>query len=89
VTDGAERLDARSHLSSLVGRILPTMTGRPNRVVSVEGDHVLVSTQRSPEGRPVPIEWVQAAMDSLLSSGELEINKRRSDTGVPSLARCC
>jgi hypothetical protein len=76
VADETSGIDARSHLAALVGKVLPTMTGRPNRVLSVEGDRVMVATEKSPEGQPVPIEWVQAAMDALLSTGELEINAK-------------
>ncbi len=74
MADKTPGIDARAHLGALVGRVLPTMTGRPNRVLSVEGDRVIVATEKSPEGQPVPIEWVQGAMDALLNTGELEIN---------------
>ncbi|MBA2311749.1 MAG: hypothetical protein H0V97_02990 [Actinobacteria bacterium] len=40
------------------------MTGRPNRVLSVMGDRVIVGTEKSPEGKPIQIEWVQAATEA-------------------------
>lgn len=67
-------IDARQHLSLLVGKEIPTMTGKPNRVLEVRGANVVVGTTKSPEGQPVPIEWVQAAIDRLLDERELEIN---------------
>ena len=66
--------DARTFLRSLVDRPLTTVTGRPNRVLRVEGDHVIVWTTRSPSGQPVPIAWVQDALDRLERDGEIEIS---------------
>ncbi len=35
-----------------------------------------MATEKSPEGKPIPIEWVQAAMDRLVLEGELDINPK-------------
>jgi hypothetical protein len=70
--------DAHTLLSSLVGQQIRTITGRPNTVLAVAGDNVIVATDRSPAGEPVPIEWVQSGLDRLLEAGEIEV-------GVPSL----
>lgn len=70
------RIDARAYLASLVGQVIPTMTGRPNRVLRLSRDEVVVATDRSPGGQPVPIEWIQTAMDRLEELGEIEINVR-------------
>jgi hypothetical protein len=67
-------MDAREHLSKLVGRTIHTLTGRPNRILAIEGDSVIVATQRSPAGTPVPLHSVQDAMDLLREQGELEIS---------------
>jgi predicted RNA-binding protein with PUA-like domain len=67
-------VDARSHLASLVGRTIQTLTGAPNTVLRLEGDDVIVATTRSPQGQPVPIAWVQAALDRLLRDGEVAIS---------------
>ena len=69
---------ARTLLESLVGQPISTVTGRPNTVLRVEGDSVVVATSRSPTGQPVPIEWVQSGLDQLLETGEIEVS-------VPSL----
>jgi hypothetical protein len=69
---------ARALLESLVGQPISTVTGRPNTVLRVEGDNVVVATNRSPTGQPVPIEWVQSGLDQLLETGEIEVS-------VPSL----
>ena len=69
----AERIDAREHLRGLVGKELRTLRGRPNRILEVRGDDVIVATQRSPRGQQVQMNWVQDAVDSLVERGELEI----------------
>lgn len=70
--------DARALLESLIGQQIQTLTGRPNRVLGIEGDSVIVATGRSPAGQPVPIEWVQNGIQRLLAEGEIEVS-------VPSL----
>jgi len=74
----AAQVDARDLLNSLVGQPIATVTGRPNTVLGIEGDSVIVATGRSPSGQPVPIEWVQSGLDRLLEDGEVEVS-------VPSL----
>lgn len=66
--------ELRSHIQSLVGQEIPTITGRSNVVISIDDDAVLVGTSRSPEGQPVPLEEIEAAHTQLLSAGELAIN---------------
>jgi hypothetical protein len=58
-------MDASERLRSLVGTTIPTVTGKPNTVLGVEADRVIVRTERSPKERPVSIADVQAAMDLL------------------------
>jgi Domain of unknown function (DUF3883) len=67
-------LDARSHLTSLVGKTIQTLGGASNTVLRLQGDDVIVATGRSPQGQPVPIAWVQAALDRLRRDGEVEIS---------------
>jgi hypothetical protein len=69
---------ARELLESLVGDEIETVTGRTNRVLAVQGDDVIVSTSRSPAGQPVPLAWVDAALDRLHDGEEVEVS-------VPSL----
>jgi hypothetical protein len=66
--------DARTILQALVGETIHTLTGRPNRVLAVEGGNVRVGTSRSPSGQLVPIVWVQEALDRLAREGEVEIS---------------
>lgn len=68
------QIDARSFLLSTQGRVIPTLTGRPNRILGLAGDDVIVATNRSPQGRPVPIEWIQEALDRLVDDGEVVIS---------------
>ncbi len=65
---------AEQLLRSLVDQDITTVTGRPNRILAVEGDQVLVATGRSPAGQPVPVAWVQDALDRLLRDGSIEIS---------------
>jgi hypothetical protein len=64
----------RAVLERLAGTTIRTMTGKPNRVLRVDGDVVWVATGRSPEGKPVKIQMVQAAADRLYRYGEVEIS---------------
>jgi len=47
---------ARTLLESLIEQPVSTVTGRPNTVLRVEDDSVIVATTRSPTDQPVPIE---------------------------------
>jgi hypothetical protein len=67
-------MDARSYLETLVGREIRTVSGRPNRVLRIDGTTAIVGTAKSPSGQPVPIEWVQVAMDQLERDGEIVID---------------
>ena len=40
----------------------------------VDGDNVVVATGKSPEGQPVPIAWVQDALDLIVEDGEVAVN---------------
>ena len=66
--------DARKFLASLTGRPLQTITGRENRILGIENDAAVVWTSRSPGGQPVPIAWVQLALDRLDRDREIEIS---------------
>jgi hypothetical protein len=66
--------DAHTLLQSLVGKSICTVTGRENRILRVSGDTVLVRTTKSPAGQPVPIAWVQDAIDRLERDREIEIS---------------
>lgn len=67
------RWNTRAHLEGLVGNTIRTLTGRPNTVISIEGNDVIVGTSKSPNGQPIPLQWVQDAMDQLAEKGELAI----------------
>jgi predicted RNA-binding protein with PUA-like domain len=67
-------VDARSHLASLVGKTIQTHSGASNTVLRLQGDDVIIATRRSPQGQPVPIAWVQAALDRLRRDSEVEIS---------------
>jgi hypothetical protein len=73
--------DARAFLQGLVGQTIPTITGKPNTIVGVRGDHVFVRTEDSANpavGEPVPIQSVQDAGDRLYATGSIGINTRET-----------
>lgn len=70
-----EAPDARQVLAGLVGKTIPTLTGKPNRVLRLEADRVFVGTTKSPEGHPVDISDIQSAIKKLFATGELAISK--------------
>ncbi len=69
-------IDARQLLGRLQGQELRTLTGKPNRILRLDGKHVVVATGRSPEGKKTPIAEIQQAIDALSRSGELDITVR-------------
>lgn len=56
---------ARILVDSLIGSQLHTPSGRVNTILRFEGEIIVVATERSPEGTPVPLAMVQAALDIL------------------------
>jgi hypothetical protein len=71
---GSAPPDITSVLSALVGSTIPTMTGRPNRVLRVQGRMAWVATDRSPHGQPVDIADIQDAADRLYQTGVLTVD---------------
>lgn len=65
---------ARELVDGLVGKEIHTLTGVPNRIVRIAPDRVFVATGRSPQGKPVPLRDVQAALDELGKTGDLLID---------------
>lgn len=71
--------NARDVLSPLIGTTLLTVPrNRPNQVLELRGNDVIVGTPRTPSGSAVPIAYVDAALTRLIAESELEIS-------VPSL----
>jgi hypothetical protein len=62
-------------LQSLVDQEIYTLTNRqPNRILGLIGDEVIVATGKSPNGRAVPIQWVQDGINLLLAEGEISVD---------------
>jgi hypothetical protein len=75
-------MDAREHLERLVGRVLRTIPrNEPNRIVRLEADRAVVATGGNPVGAPVPIAWVQQAMDRLDAEGEVSMEALGREIG--------
>jgi len=66
--------EAGAVLTELIGQRLTTVTGQFNHVLRVEPPVVIVATERSPQGQPVPIEDVQHALDLLRRDGAVTID---------------
>ncbi|CAN5881529.1 hypothetical protein BH24ACT15_BH24ACT15_05280 [soil metagenome] len=58
-------IDASIVLRSLVGQPLVTLQGRRNTVLRVASGEAVVATSRSPQGRPVPVAWLQPVLDRI------------------------
>ncbi len=65
---------ARELLRSLIGEQIQTVSGHPNMVLAIHGDMALVSTNRSPDGRPVEISEVQQGLDRLKAHGSVRVS---------------
>lgn len=66
--------DARTVVIPLVGTTIQTVTGRPNVVLSVDADAVVVGTERSPVGAPVPLALLQDGLDALYEQGAVTVD---------------
>ena len=72
---GSRGPDMHAFVESLVGQTIQTLSGKPNEVLRVDGDRVLVGTRRSPAGAWVRISEIQDAADRLWMDGELDLSK--------------
>ncbi|MGW7537320.1 hypothetical protein [Amycolatopsis sp. NPDC054798] len=61
-------------LRSLKGETIRTVAGKENRIIQVENGSVLVGTDRSPEGQPVPLVDIQHGLDVLTARGTLQVS---------------
>lgn len=74
VAGARETQDARTLLAGLIGQPLWTISGRPNEILELRDQDVVVATDRSPAGKPLPVAWVQDALDRIQATGELQID---------------
>jgi hypothetical protein len=79
--------DATTLLRRLLGVPMNTITGRSNKILEVHPPDVLVATERSPQGRFIPIESVQEALTQLRARGRVvmtveEVGYRSSFVGA-------
>lgn len=66
--------EATALLRSALGAHLETVARRKhNRVIAVGNDTATVATDRSPDGEPVPVREVQAALDLLYTDGVVRV----------------
>ncbi|MCE6993299.1 hypothetical protein LZG04_00530 [Saccharothrix sp. S26] len=49
------------------------MSGKSNTILAVRGDNVIVSTERSPQGEPVPVSAVQKGLNLLATQGSVRV----------------
>jgi hypothetical protein len=66
--------DATNLLRRLIGVPIHTVRGHPNRILGIAPPNVLVATDRAPDGRLVPIQQVQDALDTLRGEGSIVID---------------
>ncbi|EFL07637.1 predicted protein [Streptomyces sp. AA4] len=79
----APQSSAKDLLRGLIGETISTPAGEENRILRVGDESVLVGTDQSPEGRPVPIEDVQRGMDVLRTRGTLQVSVEEFGHGSP------
>ncbi|TQM80874.1 hypothetical protein FHX81_3224 [Saccharothrix saharensis] len=60
-------------LRALIGIDIRTVSGKPNTILAVRGDIVIVRTERSPEGEPVPVSTVQKGLNLLATQGSVRV----------------
>ncbi|SDZ24331.1 hypothetical protein SAMN05421504_11154 [Amycolatopsis xylanica] len=65
--------EAKDLLDALIGVEIRTVAGRPNTVLEVRVAHVLVKTDRSPDGQVVDIGEVQRGLDKLAEHGSVRV----------------
>lgn len=65
---------ARKLVDNLIGTPLQTPSGRLNTILRIEGENIIVATDRSPKGKPVPLQLVQAALDILQDTRSVVIH---------------
>ncbi|GAB3462827.1 hypothetical protein GCM10027436_73180 [Actinophytocola sediminis] len=65
---------AHDVLRPLVGVEIRTASGYANTVLGVTGGRVLVRTDRSPDGQPVPVSDVQRGLDLLAARGSVRVS---------------
>ncbi len=69
--------DIQKFLRSRVGRVLPTMTGKPNEILEVTDDYVLIGTEKNPEGSRVYFSYLQGEVERLwYLSGERNLDNK-------------
>lgn len=66
--------NARKLVDSLIGTQLNTPSGRLNTILRIEGESIIVGTERSPEREAVPLRMVQAALDILQDTRSVVIH---------------
>ncbi|MEO6087817.1 MAG: hypothetical protein ABIQ18_32365 [Umezawaea sp.] len=59
---------------SLVGKPIRTVNGSPNTVLRVAGGVAVVATDKSPDGKPVPVADVQHGLDLVRKNGSVGVN---------------
>ncbi len=63
------------HARSLVGTSTFTLTDeRENRILSIDGQTLVVATDKSPQGERVPIEDLRSGAARLFGDGEVRVN---------------
>src|SRR4051812_23616440 len=60
-------------LRGLIGEGLVTVAGAVNTILAVRPPDVIVATSKSPGGKPVPIAWIEEALNRLVVDGAVPI----------------
>lgn len=68
-------MDARAHPAGLVGKTIHTIgQEKPNRILAIGGTDVIVATDKSLAGQPVPIAEIQTAIEILERDSDVRLD---------------
>jgi hypothetical protein len=64
-------IDMHRLLKPYEGRTIKTYKGKPNRIIDIENESVLVGTMKSPSGEPVVVDDIRESLERLLEEGQV------------------
>lgn len=77
--------DMYVYLEGLIGRTLPTVTGKPNEVVRVDRAGVVVATRDNAGGSVVSVAFVQGVVDRVFAGEEVVLDPRRRSAFIAAV----
>jgi hypothetical protein len=79
--------DMREYLERLLGHTLPTLTGKPNRILAIDGTNVIVATRDNASGGRVSLALVQSVIDRVFDGEEVVLDPKRRSAFVGAVLK--